>query len=159
MKWTDLDFTMGVITITMSKSGKGRKIPMSGAVAEALGAVPRRGEFVFWNEETKDRLKDVKGPWAAACSRAKITGVRLHDCRHTALSTMIRNGADIATVQKIAGHSSILMTSRYLHPTGESMRLAVEGLGGILDPSRRKADTPSQAVSTAPSVSASNSDN
>jgi integrase len=43
LRWTDLDFVRGLIAITTSKSGKGRTVPMSGAVAAALGAIPRRG--------------------------------------------------------------------------------------------------------------------
>ena len=99
LKWTDLDLVRGVITVSNSKSGKGRKVPMSGTVAAALGAVPHRGEFVFWNPETKTQIKDVKTAWAAACARAKknaddekdrgIVGVRFHDLRHTALTWML----------------------------------------------------------------------
>jgi len=173
LKWTDLDFVRGVITITSSKSGKGRKVPMSGAVAEALGAVPRRGDYVFWNPETRTHVKDIKTGFRAACARAKedpdnekdpgITGVRFHDCRHTALTWMLQAGADIVTVSKIAGHASIVMTQRYCHASPESQRLAVERLGGILDSTRQKVDTPPKTVSAAtppaPSASASNRDN
>ncbi|MDR0650124.1 MAG: site-specific integrase [Candidatus Peribacteria bacterium] len=38
-----------------------------------------------------------------------------HTLRHTYLSHLARNGADIYKIQKIAGHSSILTTSLYLH--------------------------------------------
>ena len=167
--WTDLDFVRGVISIRMSKSGKSRKVPMSGNVAAALGAVPRRGEFVFWNEETRTHLKDVKTAFRAACARAKkdaddekdpgIVGLRFHDLRHTFASRALELGADLVSVSKILGHASITMTAKYLHASGESQRLAVEKVAGFLDPTRQKVDTPSEAVSAAPSVSASKRDN
>jgi hypothetical protein len=53
---------------------------------------------------------------------------------------MIEDGTDIMTVKEILGHSSIQMTMRYAHPTPENMRLAVEKLGAILDPTRQKLD-------------------
>ena len=169
LKWTDLDFVRGIISIRTSKSGKPRQVPMSGNVAEALGAVPRRGEHVFHNSETGTHIKDVKTGFRAACARAKknpddekdpgITGLRFHDLRHTFASKALELGADIMTVSRILGHSSIQMTAKYLHPTGESMRLAVERVGGILDSTFRKADTPQNAMVVAPSVTASKRDN
>lgn len=151
LKWPDVDLVRGIITVTTSKSGKGRKVPMSGAVAAALGAIPRRGEHVFHNPETGTHIKDVKTGFRAACARAKknpddkkdpgITGLRFHDLRHTFASKALELGADIMTVSRILGHSSIMMTAKYLHPTGESMRAAVEKMGEILDPTGQKADT------------------
>ncbi|MBE3110245.1 MAG: site-specific integrase [Acidobacteria bacterium] len=153
LKWADLDLIRGIITITNSKSGRSRKIPMSGTVASALGGIPRHGEFVFWNPETKTQIKDVKTAWAAACARAKITGVRFHDCRHTALTWMLQSGADIVSVSKIAGHASIVMTQRYCHASPELQRLAVNKVGEILEPTRQKVDTPRVPLSqTTPQV-------
>ncbi len=150
LKWTDLDLVRGSISIPSSKSGKPRKIPMSGPVAAALGGVPRRGEYVFQNPDTGGPIKDVKTAFGTACRRAKknpdddkdpgITGFHFHDLRHTALTWMLRGGADILTVSKIAGHSSIQMTAKYLHETGESMRLAVEKAGKILERSRKNPE-------------------
>ncbi len=169
LKWTDLDLVRGLITVAISKSGKARRIPMSGAVAAALGSVPRRGEYVFWNLETKTRIKDVKTAFLAACRRARkspedkkdpgITGVRFHDLRHTALTWMLQSGADIVSVSKIAGHASIIMTQRYCHESAEKQRLAVEHVGGILDQRGQKADTALGTVIGVPRVNLSVRDN
>lgn len=163
LRWKDVDLTMGIITVAMSKSGKARRIPMSGAVAEALGAVSRRGEFVFWNPETRTHRKDVKTAFHLACARAKITGFRFHDLRHTALTWMLRSGADIVSVSKIAGHSSIVMTQRYCHASAEFQRRAVEHVGAILDSTRQNLDTGPETVSiprpAASSVNASSREN
>jgi len=148
LKWADLDFVRGVISIVMSKSGKPRKVPMSAAVAEALGAVSRRGEFVFMNREPGQSVTSIKDAFRAACAAAKITGFRFHDCRHTFASRALELGADLVSVSKILGHSSIAMTAKYLHATGEGQRLAVEKMGGFLDPTRQKVDTPSGTVVT-----------
>lgn len=40
----------------------------------------------------------------------------------------IEKGIDLVTVSKILGHSDIKMTMRYVHPTPENMRKAVDCL-------------------------------
>ena len=146
LKWADLDFVRGLISITISKSGKPRKVPMSGSVAAALGAVPRRGEFVFMNGEPGQSVTSIKDAFKAACATAKIAGFRFHDCRHTFASRALEAGADLMSVSKILGHSSIAMTAKYLHASGEGQRLAVNRMGEFLDPTRQKVDTPPRAV-------------
>jgi integrase len=146
LRWTDLDLVRGIITITAQKNGKTDKIPISGTVAEALGGVSRRGEFVFWNEETGTHLKDVKTAFRATCARAKITDVRFHDLRHTAFSWMDQAGVKITTIQKIARHASIEMTRRYIHERPEDQREAVGILGEILDSTRQKDERPSKSI-------------
>jgi integrase/recombinase XerD len=52
------------------------------------------------------------------------TGLRLH-ChlfRHTSATTMIKRGMDVATLQKILGHSSIAITQVYLHLRQEEIK-------------------------------------
>ncbi len=51
-----------------------------------------------------------------------------HSLRHTFCTLTLRAGADLSTVQHLAGHQSIATTSRYLHTTEELMEKAVAGL-------------------------------
>lgn len=62
---------------------------------------------------------------------------------------------DDAKTPAAAPAPSWTMTAR----SGESMRLAVEGLAGILDPRRQRADNSQTANITVPSVTPSNRDN
>jgi integrase len=146
LKWADLDFVRGLISIMMSKSGKPRKVPMNGVVAEALSAVPRRGEFVFMNGEPGQSITTIKSAFGAACAAAKITGFRIHDLRHTFASRALEAGADLVSVSKILGHSSIAMTAKYLHASGEGQRRAAELMGSFLDSTRQEDDTPAGPV-------------
>jgi integrase len=50
--------------------------------------------------------------------------LRLYDLRHTALTRLAQSGADVFSIQKIAGHSDIRVTSRYVHPTPEHIKQA-----------------------------------
>jgi integrase len=145
LRWQDVDFIRGFILIEDSKSGKSRKLPMNTAVFEALKGLQRRSDYIFFNPETETHIKGVTRLFAAALKAAKISGVRLHDLRHTAATKMVEAGVDLVTVSKILGHSSIQMTMRYAHPTPENMRVAMEKLGSILDPTRQKLDRPLDA--------------
>jgi site-specific recombinase XerD len=48
----------------------------------------------------------------------------LYTLRHTFLTRPGEAGADAFTIQKIAGHSSILISQRYVHPTPERVEQA-----------------------------------
>ena len=50
-----------------------------------------------------------------------ITRFRIYDLRHTFLTRLGEAGADPFTIQKIAGHASILISQRYVHPTPERL--------------------------------------
>ena len=99
---------------------------------------PRNSEFVFFNPETKIHIKDISADFPTARKKADLKGLLLHDLRHTAASKMIEASVSLVTVSKILGHASIQMTMRYVHPTPENMRRAVDRLGDILDTTRQK---------------------
>jgi integrase len=50
-----------------------------------------------------------------------ITPFRLYDLRHTFLTRLGEVNTDPFTIQKIAGHASIIMSQRYVHPTPERL--------------------------------------
>ena len=52
----------------------------------------------------------------------------LHSTRHTALTDFGAAGADAFTIQKIAGHASVVTSQRYVHPVPETIQLAVTRL-------------------------------
>src|ERR1051326_6801880 len=52
----------------------------------------------------------------------------IHSLRHTMLTRLGEAGADAFTIMKIAGHSSVTVSRRYVHPTPEGMERAFERL-------------------------------
>jgi integrase len=52
----------------------------------------------------------------------------LHSLRHTCLTRLGEAGTDAFTIMKLAGHSSITISQRYVHPTGETIELAFDRL-------------------------------
>lgn len=79
----------------------------------------------------KERIKDVKTTFKAACRREGIRDLRFHDLKHTAATYMVTGGVDLVTVAEILGHADIKMTMRYAHPTPENKRKAVNVLAAV----------------------------
>jgi site-specific recombinase XerD len=48
-----------------------------------------------------------------------------HTLRHTFASRLLDRGVDIVTVKELLGHSTVLVTMRYLHPNLEAKVQAV----------------------------------
>ena len=54
----------------------------------------------------------------------------LYSLRHTFLTRLGESGCDAWTLARIAGHSSVAMSTRYVHPSDDAVFTAVERLGG-----------------------------
>jgi integrase len=52
----------------------------------------------------------------------------LYALRHTFLTRLGEAGCDAWTLARIAGHSSITMSSRYVHPSGHAVFSAMDRL-------------------------------
>lgn len=57
-----------------------------------------------------------------------LPGLRFHDRRHFAITTLAENGAADLTIMAIAGHVSRKMLERYSHVRMEAKRTAIEVL-------------------------------
>ena len=54
----------------------------------------------------------------------------LYDLRHTFLTRLGESGCDVWTLARIAGHSNIKQSSRYVHPSDGAVLGAMERMGG-----------------------------
>jgi integrase len=52
----------------------------------------------------------------------------IHSLRHTMLTRLGESGVDVFTIMKIAGHSSVTVSEKYVHPSSESMQRAFKRL-------------------------------
>jgi integrase len=50
----------------------------------------------------------------------------IHSFRHTMLTRLGEAGVDAFTIMKIAGHSSITVSQKYIHPSPESVERGTE---------------------------------
>ena len=54
----------------------------------------------------------------------------LYSLRHTFLTRLGESGCDVWTLARIAGHSSISISDRYVHPSDDAVLAAMSRLGG-----------------------------
>ncbi|MBA2773173.1 MAG: tyrosine-type recombinase/integrase [Nocardioidaceae bacterium] len=70
--------------------------------------------------------------FARFAASASVPVIRLHDCRHTALSVMVDRGVPISVVSAWAGHADPAFTLRqYVHATPEGIASAGAVLGSV----------------------------
>jgi len=131
LKWEDIDFQNDYIIVRQSKSGRSRKVPLNEFSKQALGSLKHTNgstDYVFFSSNTGKSIRSVKTAFKTACKKADIHSLRIHDFRHHAALVMVQSGVDLPTVSKILGHSSILLTMRYIHPGFDHTREAVKAL-------------------------------
>ena len=72
-----------------------------------------------------------KDQHALALERSKVKAFEPYILRHTALTRMAESGCDVFTLARIAGHSSITITQRYVHPQADVVERAFEAFGKL----------------------------
>jgi integrase len=112
------------VTIRQGKGRKARTVYLSDDVVHALRAWQRAGTLQsgpFFRAISKakrvlERGLSDQAIWYILDRRAVQAGippVRPHDMRRTTISTLLDQGVDLVTVQRIAGHASPTTTAKY----------------------------------------------
>lgn len=109
------------------------KIPVSTRLRTALDALPMTGGFYFPTYAIGSNTPASR-MFQDACARAdvphgrQIGGVTFHSLRHTGASRMLAAGHDVETVRRIGGWKNLKVLQRYLHPTDDAARAAVNSI-------------------------------
>jgi integrase len=102
-------------TLRRTKNGEVRVVPMTPAVYQVFLELRKERRLdtnrVFLYKERG--IQRIGTGFKAACRRAGILNLRIHDFRHTASTNLRRAGVDTATAMKIVGHKSDRMHRRY----------------------------------------------
>lgn len=136
LQWKEVDFEKRRLNVLVQKTRRVLTIPLNDAaygVVDAWDAI-RKGPYVFYNQMTGDRFRDLKAGFKLACKQAGLGGVTWHTLRHTFASRVLAKGADIITVKELLGHSTLLVTMRYAHTNIEAKERAVKNLSTSAKP-------------------------
>jgi integrase len=83
-------------------------------------------DWVFPSDRKPGRpIAKLQGPHDRVCRESEVSFV-IYDLRHTFATRMIDAGANLPTLAAILGHSNLRTISRYVHPSAESQREAME---------------------------------
>ena len=132
LRWQDIDLEKGLIHIKsrkefLTKTRRSRTIPLSQRMRDLLKKIPRRSEQLFdliniqKIKAKKDNLCNIRKRFDRVKKQLSFlrTGERFHIFRHTAITRWTNSGVPLSIVQKWAGHSSVEMTMKYVHPSDD----------------------------------------
>ena len=122
LKVKDIDSARMIIHIRNAKGRKDRLVPLSDGLLKILRDYYQEyhpTDYLFYGQ-SKPKYT------ASSCNKIvkKYLGneYHFHLLRHSSFTCMHESGEDIATISKIAGHSSIKTTMIYTHVSNQSLR-------------------------------------
>ena len=83
-------------------------------------------------KKTLQPLTEIKRTWAACCTKAGLTGVRVHDLRHSYASILASSGLSLPIIGALLGHTQAATTNRYAHLMDDPLRAATERAGAVV---------------------------
>jgi len=136
LKWEEVDMERGLLFLQDSKTRK-KTIVLSAAALAVLASLTRVSIYVIPGEPITrsdgsviERPRaDLKRPWAVVSRSAGLTGVRIHDLRHTYASVGAGGGLGLQIIGKLLGHAQASTTARYAHLAADPMRNASNAIG------------------------------
>jgi integrase len=148
LEWRDIHFDpatgakFGYLQVREGKSRNARRTISLTARASAMlkaRAAIAMSEWVFSGRSGQPYI----GTYLNRLHQKALNTLKLpndfviHSLRHTMLTRLGEAGVDAFTIMRIAGHSSITVSQRYIHPSSEAMERAferLEVLNGTMDP-------------------------
>lgn len=123
LKWEQVDLESKTLKLKGkdTKTKEGRAVPLHDEVIEALQAMRQDVGPIFakqaWSKNFAELVKELK-----------ISDLRFHDLRHTAITNLRRAGVDLVTIQRISGHKTMAMLARYNTVDASDLVAAVKKL-------------------------------
>ena len=139
LRWDDIDFEYGFITLRgeAAKKGKTERIPLSPAARTILKDMDHLNPvYVFPGKDGGPR-KEFKKISKRVKEKAGLPEDfrPLHGLRHTFASWLASSGeVDLYTLQRLLTHNSPQMTQRYAHLADEALHRAAAVAGELFAP-------------------------
>ncbi len=140
LRWEDVklkpvgDARRGYVHVASGKSQNAtRNIPLSEPARALLESLQEhsKGEYVFTKDDGITPLSRITLGHQHIRVRKLLkhpADFVIHSFRHTMLTRMGERGVDVFTIMKLAGHSSVSVSQRYVHPTPETLEMAFDKL-------------------------------
>ncbi len=154
LKWTDVDFTKGTITINKSchdgqdKNGKlcriedtpktvssRRTIPLPKQILQLLKKYKKqyKSEYIISSNGKPMYVRSYQRSFDLLLKELKIEHRGFHSLRHTFATRALECGMDVKTLSEILGHKNPTITlNRYVHSMMEHKKEMMNKLGKML---------------------------
>ena len=139
LEWSNVDLDRRIAYLPLTKNGDSRAVPLTIRAVDVLKAIPKRPDGkVFKHNGTS-----LSEAFRRAAARARqayererqqagatpqeiaeddcLRDVRLHDCRHERVSTLVEAGFGLMEVAAISGHKTLQCLKRYTHVRTEHL--------------------------------------
>jgi integrase len=132
-RWDDFNPETGVWTKPghTTKQRTEHVVPLSAPARQLLASREQTSEYVFPGRLKGHRV-EVKANWKRVCAAAKITGLRIHDLRHSYAAQLASAGVGLHVIGGLLGHTQPQTTHRYAHLFDDPLRTATEKVGAII---------------------------
>jgi integrase len=109
-------------------------VPLSAPAKQLLAELRQRtnSEWVFPADSKPGHRVTIAKSWRLLCKAAKISGLRVHDLRHSFASQLVSQGASLPLIGALLGHTQAQTTARYAHLFDDPQRAAVERVGAVI---------------------------
>jgi integrase len=141
LRWESVTWTNGrngTILVTHGKTVAARRVlPLAVRAKNILQArweaAGRPVEGWVWSAPTRSghfEKSTLKKQHKKALRLSRVRPFVLYSLRHTFLTRLGESGCDSWTLARIAGHSSVAMSARYVHPSEDAVLAALDRLSG-----------------------------
>jgi integrase len=129
LRWSDIDLERRTIKVRAfnAKTARSRIAAMTVRVYSELSILWQASSFigdslVFGVSVT------IKTSWKKICHEAGIIDFHFHDCRHSAITRMIRAGLPPVEVMRVSGHTTLSCLYRYSNLDSDTVFRAAAAL-------------------------------
>ncbi|MBN1548490.1 MAG: site-specific integrase [Syntrophaceae bacterium] len=138
LRWDDIDFRRGFITLQDPKGGSDQTIPINDSTKRIFESISKNEDspFIFPGRKMGSHLTDCKKSFRRIAETAELPeGFRpLHGLRHVYASMLASSGkVDMYTLQKLLTHKTPQMTQRYAHLRDEALKKASDLAGDLIN--------------------------
>lgn len=132
MRWSEIDFQMGLWKIPKTKSGKLQTLPLTLPAVVVLQKRKnelekcRDSQWVFPSNSAKGHIVEPKNGWRNLVKQAELEDLRMHDLRRTLGSYLAMANQSLHVIGKVLGHHSHTSTQIYARFANDPIRQAME---------------------------------
>jgi integrase len=130
LRWEWIDFERAMIFLPDSKTGQ-KPVYLSAPARDVLVKLPRQvsNPHVVCGHRDGGAYAGLDHVWRRVRRVAELSGVRLHDLRHSFASIGAAGNNSLLILGKLLGHRHAATTERYSHLSADPMRQAAEAIG------------------------------
>jgi integrase len=131
LKWEHV--RKGHLALPDSKTGA-KRVPLGKDARDVLERITRvpGNPYVIVGAKPGQFCTEIQRPWRRIRDKAGLSGLRIHDLRHTFASVAAAEGESLTMIGKLLGHSQAQTTARYAHLAPDPVNSTADRISSII---------------------------